>query len=93
LQSEWQNFQILEGSHKCGRVDHHPVLKQAEADLDRVEEIKKTCPHKFVEMNPGGYRVYNHKKPQLRLNLDQVWLQQNKKKNKTKQTKKKKQIK
>ncbi|XP_062576306.1 L-proline trans-4-hydroxylase-like [Saccostrea cucullata] len=46
-------LQILEGSHKCGRIDHHPVLKQAEADLTRVEEIKKTCPHKFVEMDPG----------------------------------------
>lgn len=57
LNSEYikQQFQILEGSHKCGRIDHHPVLKQAEADLQRVEEVKKTCPHKFVEMNPGGW--------------------------------------
>ena len=46
-------FQILEGSHKCGRIDHHPVLNQAEADLQRVEELQKTCPHLYVEMSPG----------------------------------------
>lgn len=55
LQYIKQQLQILEGSHKCGRIDHHPVLNQAEADLQRVEEVKKTCSHKFVEMNPGGW--------------------------------------
>lgn len=46
-------LQILRGSHKCGRIDHRPQSGQHQADLERVEEIKKICPLEFVEMNPG----------------------------------------
>ncbi|XP_071115665.1 L-proline trans-4-hydroxylase-like [Haliotis cracherodii] len=46
-------LEILEGSHRCGRVDHLMVGGQTGADMKRVMEIKKRCPHRYVEMEPG----------------------------------------
>lgn len=48
-------LQILKGSHKCGRIDHIPGkgTMQTEADLERIEAIKKVCPHLYCEMEPG----------------------------------------
>ena len=48
--------QILKGSHKCGRIDHIPssAYLQTGADLERVEELKKVCPHVYAEMEPGN---------------------------------------
>ena len=48
--------QILEGSHRCGRVEHGPVGGQVGADLERVEQLKKRLEHHYVEMEPGGFR-------------------------------------
>ena len=45
--------QILEGSHKCGRIDHGPVGGQMGADIERVEHLKKRLEHHYVEMEPG----------------------------------------
>lgn len=46
-------LQILEGSHKCGRIDHGLVAGQTGADEARVELIKDALPLKYVEMQPG----------------------------------------
>lgn len=48
-------LQVLQGSHKCGRIDHIPggASMQTQCDLDRVEALKKTCPHLYCEMDPG----------------------------------------
>jgi len=46
-------LEILEGSHRCGRIEHGMRAGQTGADLERVEQIRKTCPHKFVEMEAG----------------------------------------
>ncbi|KAK7112252.1 L-proline trans-4-hydroxylase-like [Littorina saxatilis] len=46
-------LQILEGSHRCGRIDHQPSADQMGADLERVDMVKARCPHRFVEMDPG----------------------------------------
>ncbi|XP_041369684.1 probable phytanoyl-CoA dioxygenase [Gigantopelta aegis] len=46
-------LEILEGSHKCGRIDHGFVGGQTGADVDRVELIRQVCPHKYVELDPG----------------------------------------
>ncbi|BFZ20562.1 hypothetical protein BsWGS_23600 [Bradybaena similaris] len=46
-------LEILEGSHKCGRIEHGIRAGQTGADLERVEAIKKVCPHKYVEMEAG----------------------------------------
>ncbi|XP_046554895.1 L-proline trans-4-hydroxylase-like [Haliotis rubra] len=46
-------LQILEGSHKCGRIEHGRVGGQTGADIDRVEQLKTRLPLKYVELNPG----------------------------------------
>ncbi|KAK3605250.1 hypothetical protein CHS0354_037651 [Potamilus streckersoni] len=46
-------LQVLEGSHKCGRIDHKLVAGQTGADEERVQYISSVCPHKYVEMNSG----------------------------------------
>ncbi|XP_005108978.1 L-proline trans-4-hydroxylase [Aplysia californica] len=46
-------LQILEGSHKCGRIEHLMVGGQTGADLDRVGELKKVLPLRFVELEKG----------------------------------------
>ncbi|KAK0063323.1 ectoine dioxygenase, partial [Biomphalaria pfeifferi] len=39
---------ILEGSHKCGRIEHVMVGGQTGAD-----QLKKVLPLEFVELEPG----------------------------------------
>ncbi|XP_071111618.1 L-proline trans-4-hydroxylase-like [Haliotis cracherodii] len=46
-------LQILEGSHKCGRIEHGMVGGQTGADVDRVEQLKSRLPLKYVELNAG----------------------------------------
>ncbi|XP_046554894.1 L-proline trans-4-hydroxylase-like [Haliotis rubra] len=46
-------LQVLEGSHKCGRIEHSRVGGQMGADMDRVEQLRSRLPHKYMEMNPG----------------------------------------
>ncbi|XP_067662751.1 L-proline trans-4-hydroxylase-like [Haliotis asinina] len=46
-------LQILEGSHKCGRIEHGRVGGQMGANMDRVEQIKSRLPLRYIEMNPG----------------------------------------
>jgi ectoine hydroxylase len=46
-------LQVIEGSHRCGRVDHVLTGEQAGADRERVEEILKRMPLVYVEMEPG----------------------------------------
>ncbi|WAR30383.1 PAHX-like protein [Mya arenaria] len=46
-------LQYLPGSHLCGRLDHHRLGGQFEADTDRIEDIKKHCPLAFAEMESG----------------------------------------
>jgi ectoine hydroxylase len=46
-------LQIIEGSHKCGRVDHVLTGGQAGADRERVEQILQRMPLVYLEMEPG----------------------------------------
>ena len=46
-------LQILEGSQKCGRIEHGFVSAQQGADLERVKELQKKLEHLYVEMEPG----------------------------------------
>jgi len=46
-------LQVIEGSHRCGRVDHVLTGDQAGADRERVEQILKRMPLVYVEMEPG----------------------------------------
>ncbi|KAK0042336.1 ectoine dioxygenase [Biomphalaria pfeifferi] len=46
-------LQILEGSHRCGRIEHVMVGGQTGADLERVDQLKKVLPLEFVELEPG----------------------------------------
>ena len=44
---------MIEGSHRCGRIDHVLTGDQAGADRERVDEILKRMPLVYVEMEPG----------------------------------------
>lgn len=46
-------LQVIEGSHKLGRIEHVLTGEQAGADRDRVEEVLKRLPLVHVEMEPG----------------------------------------
>ncbi|KAK3757506.1 hypothetical protein RRG08_050389 [Elysia crispata] len=46
-------LQILQGSHKCGRIEHLMVGGQTGADMVRLEELKKVLPLQYVELEPG----------------------------------------
>jgi ectoine hydroxylase len=46
-------LQVLQGSHRCGRVEHVLTGDQAGADPERVAEIAKRLPLVHVEMEPG----------------------------------------
>jgi hypothetical protein len=46
-------LQVIEGSHRLGRIDHVLSGQQAGADRDRVEEVVKRLPVVHVEMKPG----------------------------------------
>ncbi|WP_435008222.1 phytanoyl-CoA dioxygenase family protein [Tundrisphaera lichenicola] len=46
-------LQVIEGSHKLGRIEHVLTGEQAGADLERVGEVLKRLPLVHVEMNPG----------------------------------------
>lgn len=48
-------LQLLKGSHKCGRVDHAvgTGYQQYEADLERVDALKKVLPLIYCEVDPG----------------------------------------
>ncbi|XP_046562117.1 L-proline trans-4-hydroxylase-like isoform X1 [Haliotis rubra] len=46
-------LQVLEKSHKRGRIEHLRVGGQTGADIERVEFIKKICSLKYVELQPG----------------------------------------
>ncbi|XP_076454485.1 uncharacterized protein LOC143289406 [Babylonia areolata] len=51
--------QVLEGSHKCGRIDHGPVGGQVGADVERVEFLKERLEHHHVEMEPGDAIIFH----------------------------------
>jgi len=46
-------LQVIEGSHKLGRIEHVLTGDQAGADRERVDEILKRLPLVYVEMDPG----------------------------------------
>ncbi len=46
-------LQVIERSHKLGRIDHVLTGDQAGADLDRVEKVLERLPLIHVEMKPG----------------------------------------
>ena len=46
-------LQVIDGSHKMGRINHGMVADQAGADFDRVNEILKTHKRVYVELQPG----------------------------------------
>ncbi|XP_076454697.1 L-proline trans-4-hydroxylase-like [Babylonia areolata] len=46
-------LQVLEGSHRCGRVDHLQKGEQQEADPERVEQLLPRLERHYVSMEPG----------------------------------------
>jgi ectoine hydroxylase len=46
-------LQVIEGSHRCGRIDHNLTGDQAGADRERVDEILKRMPLVYLDMEPG----------------------------------------
>ncbi len=46
-------LQVIQGSHRLGRIDHVLTGDQAGADLERVEKVLERLPLVHVEMKPG----------------------------------------
>ena len=46
-------LQVIQGSHRLGRIDHALTGDQAGADLERVEQVLERLPLVHVEMKPG----------------------------------------
>ncbi|WP_149243437.1 phytanoyl-CoA dioxygenase family protein [Dyadobacter sp. 32] len=46
-------LQVLKGSHKMGRLEHHFVGEQQGADAPFVEEALKFCEKEYVLLEPG----------------------------------------
>jgi hypothetical protein len=49
------SFQVLRGTHKCGRVDHGKTGGQQGADIERVELLKKQYELVNVDLQPGSF--------------------------------------
>ena len=49
--------QVIEGSHKCGRIDHDLEAGQQRCNEERLQQIRNNLPHKFVEMDPGQCKI------------------------------------
>jgi ectoine hydroxylase-related dioxygenase (phytanoyl-CoA dioxygenase family) len=52
-------LQILEGSHKLGRVDHVREAGQYNTDSERVAQALKRFTHRYVELEPGSAVVFD----------------------------------
>lgn len=52
-------LQVIEGSHRLGRIDHVLRGDQAGADMERVTEILKRFPLRHIEMNPGDVLLFD----------------------------------
>lgn len=48
---------VLKGSNRCGRIEHLQVAGQTGADMARVEELMKTLPLEYVELEPGKSHI------------------------------------
>lgn len=46
-------LQVIEGSQKCGRIDHVLTAGQQQCDQERLQQIRNALPHRYVEMDPG----------------------------------------
>ena len=46
-------FQVLKGTHRCGRIEHELVSGQTCAERVRVEELKKHYQHIYADLKPG----------------------------------------
>ena len=51
--SAYAYFQVLESSHKLGRIDHTLTGGQQGCDLERLGQVKDKLPLQYVEMDPG----------------------------------------
>ncbi|HLJ15148.1 MAG TPA: phytanoyl-CoA dioxygenase family protein [Bryobacteraceae bacterium] len=52
-------LQVIEGSHRLGRVDHVLTGDQAGADMERVEAILERLPRRYIEMDPGDVLFFD----------------------------------
>ena len=52
-------LQVIEGSHRLGRIDHVLTGDQAGADLERVQAILERLPLVYVEMEPGDVLFFH----------------------------------
>jgi ectoine hydroxylase len=52
-------LQVLDGSHRLGRIDHMKVGDQTGADPERVEEACKVLPLVYCEMEPGDGLLFH----------------------------------
>lgn len=52
-------LQVLKGSHKMGRIEHHFAGEQQGADQDFVDEAMKNFERVYVELEPGDALMFH----------------------------------
>ena len=53
-------LQLMEGSHKLGRIDHVPLTeKQNEADPERMKHILAASDIVYAELDPGDVLIFH----------------------------------
>jgi len=50
----WVCWQLLKGTHRCGRIEHSLVHGQTVADTERVQRLSKHFEHLYADLNPGA---------------------------------------
>jgi len=46
-------WQLLKGTHRCGRIEHSLVHGQTVADSERVQQLSKHFEHLYADLYPG----------------------------------------
>jgi len=47
-------WQLLKGTHRCGRIEHNLIHGQTVADTERVQQLSKHFEHLYADLSPGA---------------------------------------
>jgi len=46
-------WQLLKGTHRCGRIEHNLLHGQTVADSERIQQLSKQFEHLYADLQPG----------------------------------------
>jgi len=49
-------WQLLKGTHRCGRIEHNLLHGQTVADSERIQQLSKCFEHLYADLQPGEER-------------------------------------